>query len=90
MTPSSMINSSILLLVSHSILADAFLSLLHPSLSRSKSVLDSASTSISTPSHNRRKVPSTLDVKLLEPIGNGTFGGVFWAKDGVSGACITQ
>eukprot|EP00804_Cyclotella_cryptica_P011071 CCRYP_013539-RC/>CCRYP_013539-RC protein AED:0.40 eAED:0.40 QI:163/1/1/1/0/0.5/2/48/90 len=81
---STIINSSILFLVSHSILADAFVSLLHPSPSRSKAVLHSAFTSLTVPSHNRRKVSSSLDVKLLEPIGNGTFGGVFWAKDVVS------
>ncbi|KAL3788893.1 hypothetical protein HJC23_002647 [Cyclotella cryptica] len=85
---STIINSSILFLVSHSILADAFVSLLHPSPSRSKAVLHSAFTSLTVPSHNRRKVSSSLDVKLLEPIGNGTFGGVFWAKDVVSGRLL--
>jgi hypothetical protein len=33
----------------------------------------------------RKTVPSSVSVRLLEPIGNGTFGGVYWAEDTVTG-----
>jgi hypothetical protein len=35
----------------------------------------------------RKTVPSSVAVRLIEPIGNGTFGGVYWAEDIVSGEC---
>lgn len=51
--------------------------------------LFSVSTSISAPFENRRKVSSSLQVKLLEPIGNGTFGGVYWAEDAATGTLLS-
>ena len=50
--------------------------------------LMSSASSITTPFHNRRKVSSSLDIRLLEPIGNGTFGGVYWSEDDVTGKHI--
>ena len=36
---------------------------------------------------NRILIPSSMDISILEPIGNGTFGGVYHARDETSGKC---
>ena len=44
-----------------------------------------ASSTISPFNSRRQEVSSSLDVRILEPIGNGTFGGVYFAEDAITG-----
>mmetsp|Transcript_8238 Transcript_8238/g.15398 ORF Transcript_8238/g.15398 Transcript_8238/m.15398 type:complete len:564 (-) Transcript_8238:84-1775(-) len=59
------------------------------SSSSSTTLLSSTSTSSSSPfsstSIKRRIVPSSVEVSILEPIGNGTFGGVYVARNEATG-----
>eukprot|EP00970_Alexandrium_tamarense_P014112 scaffold3862_cov201-Alexandrium_tamarense.AAC.6 len=71
---------------------EAFTYILPPPVSPSSTVstsqlsLTSSTPSLfSPPKAKRRIIPSTTELILLEPIGNGTFGGVFWAKNEATG-----
>ena len=56
----------------------------HHNVYSSSNTLLSA-TKTSSASIKRIMVPSSMDISILEPIGNGTFGGVYHARDEKSG-----
>lgn len=59
----------------------------HNVYSSSNALLSAAKTS--SASIKRLIVPSSMDISILEPIGNGTFGGVYHARDEKSGKRTT-